>query len=667
MKPLDGTKIPTELVGEIATFSPATHPNFGGINSWCLVSKSLNAIATPLLYRHIVIRLSNRGFTERAVRSLLSKRHKNHKYIREISIKREHFYEGVSYWQRYPPHPGLKAAAVHLAAFIESLDEGQLQCINSEDLEVLKYLSPSCRSKVKSVQWNYSRDLYGEIAFFPSIKSLTFRELGPYIYDFGRYWAKTERYRKQLKSLSLEGYHYDERPPVRETLPDGPGFDALEHLSIRLFVELISERLLEPMEAWKLIPFQRLKSLELISCCAPGAFLLRHLVDLANLTHLVVDHRNYIYSDIVYNEEDAEQVLLNLPSRLQSLQWTAFANRNSRYPTKQAIQRHSATLKKLWLEISYKGSDDVMEDRPHYQYENQFRMLEVPIRSDEVLDLEALSQFPALEHLAVPVAAPESWSSWAPLFPELRSFYLVNSCKLYCEGSLPTKCFRQDWIYWFTSAYHQHQNQSNPLNLQLIAFQRPLGNLRGQTDEDMSEDEMRDNRIPEPGSRGFTAHFQEPDRPGYFSKKAYTSEFVRYAYPEAWEFIKGYFATENREYMWPNEDTNVAKGVFEDEDEVAPADVRAPKSSNRRKNREAERAAEEECPIDRPHSPYVRLPEWPAYDNTSTSSRSEQPLAEGMTFQDYQNQFLLFEEQAKKREEYITARIQQLTVGEKTV
>lgn len=72
---------------------------------------------------------------------------------------------------------------------------------------------------------------------------------------------------------------------------------------------------------------------------------------------------------------------------------------------------------------------------------------------------------------------------------------------------------------------------------------------------------------PVPGQTGYTAHFRDPDRPDYFSTKANTSEVVRHHFPETWEFFQGYNAQENQSYVWPKEDTNVAQGVFEDEDE----------------------------------------------------------------------------------------------------
>ncbi|RVD89658.1 uncharacterized protein DFL_000656 [Arthrobotrys flagrans] len=98
------------------------------------------------------------------------------------------------------------------------------------------------------------------------------------------------------------------------------------------------------------------------------------------------------------------------------------------------------------------------------------------------------------------------------------------------------KLFRQGWINWFLLPYHQHRDGFADLNLRVVAFRHPIT--------------------------------IDPDRPDYFSTKANTSEVVRHHFPETWEFFQGYNAQENQSYVWPKEDTNVAQGVFEDEDEL---------------------------------------------------------------------------------------------------
>lgn len=74
--------------------------------------------------------------------------------------------------------------------------------------------------------------------------------------------------------------------------------------------------------------------------------------------------------------------------------------------------------------------------------------------------------------------------------------------------------------------------------------------------------------MPDLGYRGFTAHFRDPNRQDYFSNIANTSEVIRQYYPEVCIFFKGYFATENRKYMCPEDNSNATKNIFEDEYEL---------------------------------------------------------------------------------------------------
>lgn len=114
--------------------------------------------------------------------------------------------------------------------------------------------------------------------------------------------------------------------------------------------------------------------------------------------------------------------------------------------------------------------------------------------------------------------------------------------------------------------------------------------------------------------------------------------------------------TENQKYALRSKDTNAAKGIFEDEDEF----LNLPESftnlqdyqmqlmlreQQNKKNlmmARAEQDALEQCPIEEPTPVIVRLLPWGV----------------PKSLQEYQNDFLFYDEQAKKRREYVVANMQ---------
>ncbi|RVD88828.1 uncharacterized protein DFL_003000 [Arthrobotrys flagrans] len=650
------TDIPIEVLDEILRCIPTFDSNEGDLRTCCLINKFFYSIATPTLYYHLVLRTSSQGFKDHVVQSLLSKRYKSHHFIRGISIKWERVHGDLPHEGFWIPYD-LDRAAIHIAAFIESLPEEQLQFINSETLDILKYLPSSYHSKIKSLECNPSERL-SERPFFPSLRSLTFQDIVPYFKGLGSEWSLCQKYQHQLKSLSLKASAYEPNFSPETPFPNSPYLDfrTIEHFHLREFRNLG----FKTSSILGLIPLKNIKKLELINCHVPPTFLVPQMPNFTNLTDLAVYPRFDGFGD-TYTNSNIEDILLNLPGFLQSLHWAVHSNKISEYPSKKAIQRHSGTLRKLWLEISHPCGDSQRTsnwETSHYHDETKYKMLEIPISSrfDEVVDLETLSKFPRLEHLAVPIETPRFPNSWIPSFPKLRSLYLVNSCKIYCSKSRPpTKCFRQEWIHWFMSAYNLERpdGSSYPLsayhrhpNLQLVAFQRPAYNWGN--DPGVA--------APQPGSRGFTAHLRDANQSRYFSKEAITSETVRRLYPEVWEFFKGYFMTENQKYALRSKDTNAAKGIFEDEDEF----LNLPESftnlqdyqmqlmlreQQNKKNlmmARAEQDALEQCPIEEPTPVIVRLLPWGV----------------PKSLQEYQNDFLFYDEQAKKRREYVVANMQ---------
>ncbi|KAK6523492.1 hypothetical protein TWF281_001473 [Arthrobotrys megalospora] len=678
--------IPNEVLDEILSYIPTFHPSLGDLYTCCLVNKFFNSIATPVLYRHIVLRIGTRGFANHVVRSLLSKQYQSHRFIREISVEVQSFYEDAQFLGIFNPED-VEKTAIHIAAFVESLAEEQLQSLNSEVLDIFKYVPPLYHAKIKSLHCSCAllTEDFSRKPLLPSLRALTYRGLSPFISEIGPSWPALRKYTKRLTSLSLESdgqLSISPQPNFLERI----GFETLEHLKLRGF------RTLETKDSsvLNLIPLQNVRKLEIIDCQASPALLAPQMARFTNLTNLAFYGISTSQQD-EYLSGVIDDMLLNLSSLLYSLHWTAFAYKDSEYPSKRALQRHSATLRKLWLEIGYRTRNITSRNlrRSHYQYETKYQMKSIPIRSevDGVLDLEALSQLPHVEYLAIPVAAPERWTSWAPSFPKLRSFYLVNSCKLYSTSARPaTKCFRQEWINWFTSSHRQDQDGPNHLALQLVAFQRPACNWENRIS------------IPQPGSRGFTAHVRDPNRPGYFTKNAITSETVRYLYPKVWDFFKGYFMLEKRDYVSLEGDTNVAKGIFEDEDEhtnlpgtsqpygVALQDYQMQLMLLEQQNKKrllmarAEQDAAMECPIKEPDPIVVAIPPWGVDEDSESEPFSPLHVIQDQAGQnpdglanfkrcpsapkslrEYQNDFLLFDEQMQLRRQYIEAHVQKAT------
>ncbi|KAK6513708.1 hypothetical protein TWF506_008147 [Arthrobotrys conoides] len=695
------TDIPIEVLNEILSHIPAFDPNKGDLLSCCLVNKFFHSIATPALYRNLELATSSQGFEEHVILSLLSKRHKSHNFIRQISIahRRDFYRRGfVSLYNR-------ERAAIHIAAFIASLREEQLQSISCDTLDTLQYIPSPYYSKIKSIVSDFEGGRIVGKPFFQTLKTLTFHDISPYFSNFGVEWSICKQHQQNLKSLFLNCGLGENNNFIRTPFPYNPyiEFRSLEHFHVQGMQSLD----LGKLSLLGLIPAGIIRRLELIDCYIPPSYLIPLIPNFTSVTDLAVYSR-FNVEDETYTGSDIDDILLKLPSLLQSLQWTFYSTAPSEYPSKKAIQRHSGTLKKLWLEISYLGGSQAPPswERSHYSDENRFKMLRVFIKSklDEAVDLDTLSQFPHLEHLAVPIETPVNPNSWISSFPKLRSLYLVNSCKVYCsKPRSPTNCFRQEWIDWFMSAYNlesydndDHPNHSRSTyerhpNLQLVAFQRPAYNW----------EHRLGNGAPQPGSRGFTAHLRDADRSGYFSKEAITSETVRSLYPEAWELFKGYYMSENKQYVLPSENTNLAKGVFEDQDENmnlpdaistlgghALQDYQMQlmlleqQNKKRLMSARAEQDALRECPIEEPEAVVVTIPPWgiprnpesenyqdgytsvfnPRYGNNDENHSFANPEASSSappkSLQEYQKDFLVFHAQMKMRREYAAAHME---------
>ncbi|KAK6499034.1 hypothetical protein TWF481_011603 [Arthrobotrys musiformis] len=690
------TDIAIEVLNEILSYIPAFDPSQGDLLACCLVSKFFNSIATPALYRHPLLRISPSGFKEHLVSCLLTKRYNSHRFIRHISIKWDRVHDDSPHtWAILFP-PDANRAAIHIAAFIESLPPGQLQSIHCESMDTLKYLPSAYHPSIRSLEC-VPREQLPSAPFLPSLTSLTLQELKPHLQSTSPDLAICHQYQHQLKSLSLKCRRMRNRRADPQ-LPSRPtkhfDFRGLERLSIRDARDLAftDSSVFRPMS------LKSIKKLELIDCHIPPAILVPQASNFTNLTDLAIYPKFNTVSD-TYSGLDISNLLLNLPSLLQSLHWTIFSQKVSEYPSKNAIRRHSQTLRKLWLESSYPSPDRSERNQnlrgPHYSDEFQFRMLEVPLKVifEEGLDLETLARFPRLEHLALPVEPPNSRYSWISSFPKLRSFYLVNSCKVYCDPSRrSTKRFRQEWCNWFMSAYDANHPDSDPdypltavrrhPNLQLVAFQRPSCNWENR----------EGHGAPEPGSRGFTANLRDPDNSGNFSKEVITSETVRRLYPEVWDFYKGYFIVESERYVRPRENTNVAKGVFEDEDELedlppsfgfgnhALQDYQMQLMLLEQQNKRrlmiarAEQDALQECPIEQPTPVVVHIPPWniekdpevlngeqlppssltqSPQDGQGESALSGSPSPPVVkSLQEYQNDFIFYDDQMSKRYEY---------------
>ncbi|KAF3103788.1 hypothetical protein TWF706_004828 [Orbilia oligospora] len=692
------TDIPIEVLNDVLSHIPQFDPNQGDLLACCLVNKFFHSIATPALYRNLSLVTNGLGFEEHVVHSLLSKRYKSHSHIRQISINRHREFRREGFIGPYCK----ERTAIHLAAFIESLPEDQLQSINSHALHILQYIPSTYYSKIKSVECDpRPEERLLKKPIFPSLATLTYSAINHNFSNLGPEWSVLKQYRQQLKSLSLRSSQYEHLNHADIPFPSDPHieFRNLEHLHLQDMQSIEFGR----FSLLRSIPIGNIKRLELIDCFIPPALLVPLAPGFTNLTDLAIYPR-FNGVENTYTTSNINDILLKLPSSLQSLRWATYSTLVSDYPSKTAIQRHSRSLRKLWFETSYFGGGRAgsMLEESHYLDENVFKMWEVPIKSElgEILDLDTLSRFPNLEDLALPIETPHSPNSWISSFPKLRSLYLVNSCKIYSsKPRSPTGCFRQEWINWFMSAYNLEQSdkadQPNyPLSayerhpkLRLIAFQRPAYNWESR----------HGAGVPQPGSRGFTAHLRDADKSGYFSKEALTSNTVRRLYPEIWEFFKGYHMVENKHYVWPSENTNVAKGVFEDGDEFAglPESQLPPSHAlqdyqmqlmlleQQNKKRlvlaRSEQDILRECPIEAPKPVVVTILPWgmarePEFDsfeggytppfNPLHSGGGENPdplSAPPKSLQEYQNDFLSFDEQSKKRQEYVNAHMEKLT------
>ncbi|KAK6525941.1 hypothetical protein TWF281_010983 [Arthrobotrys megalospora] len=459
--------------------------------------------------------------------------------------------------------------AKQFASFLKLLNAKYLHSINSEFLQVLKCIPPDHRIKVKALGPAQAKE-FAKAPLFPNAESLALTHFNP-AFEGNMFHVKLgflQQYQQQIKSLHLDFLHLvrlgDYEPPKPLNL------QVLEHVRL-----MFCRNGLEPGLFY--ITWDGIKKLELLHC---GISIIETQMDrLRNLTQLTIFKRVAAHK-LSSAKEGLEGLLLNLPNPLISLYLvveTPNSTDPSPYPGKEALQRHHETLKRLWLMFTsnlrfherntkHNRYRTPTERRKcsHYCSEGSVGTVALPICSDDgSLDLKTLSKFPKLEHLVIPVEAPKTWASWAPSFSNLRSFYLINSTELYCSDRLPTtNSFRQDWINWLLAPYHQRRDGFNHLKLQVIAFRRPI--LRT----------SREDKLPTPGSTGYTAHFRDPDHPEYFSQRANTSEVVHHHYPEVGEFFNGYFVDENPDYVWPQEDNDVAKGVFEDDDELANLPVR---------------------------------------------------------------------------------------------
>ncbi|KAK6535777.1 hypothetical protein TWF281_000029 [Arthrobotrys megalospora] len=542
------SKLPNEILMKIIPHVPIYPIEFGGITACCLVNRRFHAIASRILYNHITLKYSCKtGFDPRMVETFLAPNHSSIHHVRKISVQWADTTRPIPYTVSYNPKFPLKDAvaeemAVVLERLVERLGGSRLEFIEVERFEILKYLSPETKLKVKAVELFVAstpgsdymdfgvaeiNEYYGFLSNLEKctqgishLESIKITNLGSFFENFETAWQVCQQNRLGLKSLRLFGsdriFHTNINGSIQDMeslLERSNRLEALEELYFTHFSNL-----------WCLTNFEQvynpatIKKFGLTSCSSLSRFAMPWVPSMENLIDLnLVDYGGLV---------DVEELLLNLPRGLVSLQLSHSETPVDGHPSKRALRRHSQTLRKLWLEF--------LEDYVKY-YEIPFDTGE-----DNDLDVKTISEFPVLEYLGAVISLPPTWNSLAPSFPSLRYLYLINaeqprahlqskSVQTLKERILKMAQFMQGWLHWLESPYQGSGSQG------LKRIESKIRIVSGAIHPwPYHEPQVLE---PAPFVWEYRAFFRRSSAPFSFDLTPREPSFVRRWDPEAWEFF----------------------------------------------------------------------------------------------------------------------------------
>ncbi|KAF3931305.1 hypothetical protein ABW19_dt0202649 [Dactylella cylindrospora] len=469
--------LPAEILHIILGYLPADYPRRGGLASCCTTNKRIGDVATGLLYYNLVLRYREySGFLPHVVEALFQYNHQSLKHVRAITLEAADGMDslGVDLSQTNLVDDIVEGMGVILRCLFQRIDSEKIIFINTDCLRIVSYLPEPVRKKITrlecSVTFNNSIGSLrtqdeldsnfedSSVQYVDSLQYLKVKNLEHDLSNFYPAWLLCHANWNTLRSLALASPREKSRTiwnptpnqlaQVFEQFRDSPDIDyivpcegaeeiSLENLHslndvVNAFYILISPKCVQTFRKFKMIG------------CYKGMSFMATLTGLMPaLTHLTL-----IDCDVLDNTEAA---IANLPASLQSLHLRGAETPGLLVPLlrKETLQRHSQTLRKLWLDV-----------RRQSNIANRFQTtvsVEFPLNSEKgddsgSLDVETISRFPKLEYLALSVALPSDMEKPhrdAPTFPSLRLMYFLNYG---ISGSDP-ELFYLNWYNWFTRPY----------------------------------------------------------------------------------------------------------------------------------------------------------------------------------------------------------------------
>ncbi|KAK6498095.1 hypothetical protein TWF506_004337 [Arthrobotrys conoides] len=449
------SRFPGELLSEIFSYLPRKSLKFAfhngkeanshlldDIKSCCLVNKRFNAIASRILYRNVTLScFGDDGPGPELERSLLRPGHQSIQYIQSITVDicGSTRPPGSYYWPdgKFPPQEGtLLRMAKIFNRLVELVGEDRIDSIHLESQEFLMYISTPLRKKVKTFDLclSYDNETIPTTGQEPtpiflrslqdleknkqglSLETLTVYRVGSDLANIGPAWEICQQNYKTLKSLDLHGLRAEPNPQMdclTRILNESHQLDALEDLCLRDIAWYCfpgagyNSGLVKLLEQFTSACGRRnIKTLSLLNCALPYPLNTTWIQGMTSLTNLSIQKTGHLL--------DLEELLCNLSCGLSSLSLTWYQSVSDAIPLRKiAFTKHSKTLKRLYL--------DYRTGRL------RIKSLPCPNEGNDILDLETISKFPFLEHLAITLDKPDSWDSGGPIFPSLKSICFLGT------------------------------------------------------------------------------------------------------------------------------------------------------------------------------------------------------------------------------------------------
>ncbi|EPS40121.1 hypothetical protein H072_6064 [Dactylellina haptotyla CBS 200.50] len=467
--------LPDELLIEILSHLPTPVLFRSGLSASCLVSKRFNAIATPLLYRHLVLTFGpTTGFGNKNIEALFQLDHSSLKFVRSISIKKTmdlitHTVDSPALERRNRERDNLtreSAAVGSMGALLRCLFQrfNNIDTITFDRCDSYHFLKGDVEYQERFWFPRPSPDLCDEL------ENLTIHWIKRHFRNFLPGWKMCALNHRTLKKLSLICKHSEGMPnPTRssnrlaDVLSQYYIQSAPQNLpSVRLSqVEDLTLKYISNLddatESFKdILAFENIRVLKMTRYVYSLDFMTAVFPAMHSLTKLSVE--------VFCEDVDFHTILGNLQCRLQFLR-IEYSGNGVVLPSMITFEKHHETLKSLWLDFKTTSDNaDNVDDDPDII---KLRILDIPVvksAAEQTVDLEGLSRFPVLEYLAIPCAVPTTWDAWCPYFPRLKAFYVLNDYGRWSEPGLaqrndpgsPSADFHPSFVQWFLKSHPAH-------------------------------------------------------------------------------------------------------------------------------------------------------------------------------------------------------------------